>query len=159
MPREGHKHLIKCRCVLPQFKKLRVPPAHQFQVFSVVDESGAVVPKVVRCNNCGILHRIQELCTSQILAKEDAVGCITVEDVKDGLDSRLAALLEREGADLATWEAVRFCLDEQRWGDVVVLSSERVDGAKQGKYLRLFGPALFRVESFVRDEVSSPQGA
>ncbi len=150
----GQKHLVRCRCVLPQFKKMHDPPVHQFQVFSVIDESGTVVPKVVRCSNCGITHHVYELCASRVLDREDAVGCASVEDIKSSLHARLVALLEREAADLASWEAVQFVVEHERWGDVVVLTSEYTGGLRQGKFLRLFGPDLFKVESFVRDDVS-----
>lgn len=156
--RTGQKHLVKCRCVLPQYKAAPDPPIHQFVVFSVVDADGEIVPRVAKCNNCGILHRVRELCKSEILTgREDAVACATIDDIRDQLHPRLGALLDREGADLASWEAVKFCVDEERWGDIVVVTSERVDTTRQGKYVRVLGPALFKIETFVRDEVATQE--
>jgi len=158
MAREGFKHMVKCRCVLPQLRNRPDPPNHQFQVFSVVETDGAVRPKIVRCSGCGILHRVKELCTSTIMERDEGAGIMSIDDLRDGFDPKLAALLDREGADLATWEAVSFIIEEGRWGDTVVLSSERVEGSRQGKYLRVFGPGLFKVEPFVRDDVASREG-
>lgn len=153
--REGFKHMVRCRCVLPQLRDRPNPPVHQFQVFSVVEDDHAVRSKIVRCSNCGILHRVDELCASTLLERDEGAGVVTVDDLRGALDPRLAALLDREGVDLATWEAVSFIVEERRWGDTVILTTERVDGSRQGKYLRVFGPGLFKVESFVRDEVAS----
>ena len=63
----GQKHLIKCRCVLPQFKKLDNPPVHKFVVFSALNEEGNVVTKYAQCNNCGVIHKVTDLCTSEII--------------------------------------------------------------------------------------------
>jgi hypothetical protein len=149
----GQKHLIKCRCVLPQFKQSSSPPNHQFVVFSVINDDGTVKVKHVQCNNCGIVHKVIDICTSQILpGKETMSSIITIDDIRCSLSANIANVLDINYADIATWEAVQFIIENKNWGDFAVLSSEVDSDVKQGKYIRVLGENLFKVDSFSREE-------
>jgi len=76
--RSGVKHLVQCRCVLPQYKSALTPVYHQFVVFSVIDETDSVISKIVQCNNCGILHRIFEVGKSEILSGKEELKSLEV---------------------------------------------------------------------------------
>ena len=149
----GLKHLVTCRCILPQFKRAKDPPFHQFTVFSIVDDDGSVRVKFAQCNNCGIVHRVIDVCRSEIVSRESMSSIITIDDVKIGMPAKLVELLELNGVDLSTWESVRFIIDSAAWGSFVVMSTDEQDGLRQGKYLRIFGQNLYKVEPFVREEV------
>jgi len=147
----GQKHLIRCRCILPQFRRHPDPPLHQFVVFSVLDDD-KVRPHFVQCNNCGIVHKVTDILVSEIVkGREHMKSLKTVDDVRLGMPEQLAAVLEANGADLATWEAVSFTLEHQRWGDYVVISSDTDGAVSQGKYIKILGQGLFKVETYVRD--------
>jgi len=147
----GQKHLIKCRCVLPQFKSKAEPPAHQFIVFSVIGDDGNCVPKYSQCNNCGTLHKVIDICKSDVLiGKEYIKSLLTVEDIKLSLNSNVVSILENNNADISTWEAVQFAIENKRWGEVVVLSTDTEGHEIHGKYIRILGETLFKVESFKR---------
>lgn len=148
------KHLVTCRCVLPQFKRSPNPPQHQFVVFSVVGDDNNVVPKYAQCNNCGIIHRVVEINRSEVIQGKEMMGSIpTVEDIKLGLPDKLGAMLEANSADLPTWEAVQHLYRTKQWGGFAVLTTDEDGGMKQGKYVRLLGESLFQVEAFERNEV------
>lgn len=150
----GQKHLIKCRCVLSQFKRLEFPPIHQFVVFSVIGDDDKVQVKFAQCNNCGIVHKVTDICQSEIMPSRDTMtSLITVNDIKPSIPKELSVLLDGNNADLATWEAVQFLLTNKSWGQFVVISSDVEDGFKQGKYVVIMGENLFKVESFMRNEV------
>lgn len=149
----GHKHLIKCRCVLSQFKKMNNPPLHQFVVFSIIDVDDVVKPKYAQCPNCGIIHKIIEIGRSEILNnKESMPTIITINDIKSSLNESLASILEANQSDLASWEMAQFICENKRWGDFVVMTTETEVGSKQGKYVRILGEKLFKVENFLREE-------
>jgi len=155
MSRTGQKHLITCRCVLPQFRSVPNPPLHQFVVFSIMAADGKLESKLAQCNNCGLVHRVTELTHSELVSGlESAQSITTIDDVRASIPDQLGAILDRANADLATWEAAKFCIDEQRWGDIVVLTSDVVDGRRQGKYVRILGQMLFKVDTFTRDELA-----
>jgi hypothetical protein len=148
---QGQKHLVKCRCVLQQFKKLQNPPPHQFVVFSVVQDDGGVVVKQAQCNNCGVIHKVVDLCKSEIVSgKENAKSMVTIDDIRPSIHPNFANILEANSADLATWEAVQFAIENKRWGDAVVLTTEQDGNELHGKYLRIIGESLCKVESFTR---------
>jgi len=150
----GLKHLITCRCVLPQFKRRENPPQHQFVVFSILDDNDAVQPKFVQCNNCGIIHKVIEVNRSVIVAgREDMKSIADIDDIKLNLSPNLSALLEQNNADLPTWEAVQYAIVNEQWGSFIVLSTDEEDGLKQGKYVRILGQNMFKVETFTREEV------
>ena len=98
----GINHLIECQCILPQYKKRNNPPFHRFVVFSIVDDSDDVVEKFSQCNNCGIVHRVYDICKSEIASGHESLNSLPSkddfltlkiwgqwisEDPKDGFDS------------------------------------------------------------------------
>ena len=87
---EGVRHLIECHCILPQFRNRQTPVYHKFIVFSTVDDD-KVNKKLVQCNNCGILHKVVDLCKSEIAhGMEEGASLRTIEDIR---------LVLRAGAD------------------------------------------------------------
>lgn len=153
----GQKHLIRCRCVLPQFKKMEDPPAHQFIVFSVINDNDKVIPKIVQCSNCGLVHRVTDITKSEIVAgKESSAAVITINDIRNTLPEALTDALDVNNADIATWEAVQFAHENKQWGQsFIVLGSEEESGVRSGKYIRLLGEKLFEIKQFSREEVTS----
>lgn len=150
----GLKHLITCRCVLPQFKRHENPPQHQFVVFSVLDDNDVVRTKFAQCNNCGIVHKVIEINKSEIVqGREDMRSIPKIDDIRLSLPQGLAALLDQNDADLPTWEATQHMYDNQQWGGFVVLSTDEEEGLRQGKYVRILGKNTFKIETFTREEV------
>jgi len=147
----GQKHLITCRCVLPQYKSQINPTAHKFTVFSIIDDSDNVIVKYAQCNNCGIVHRITNICTSEIISgKENMSSLISIDEIKASIPTHIANILDANKVDLSTWEATKFIIENKRWGDIVILSSE-VEGAETtGKYIRILGETLCKVDTFTR---------
>lgn len=153
----GQRHLVKCRCVLPQFKGVKNPPVHQFVVFSVVDDDDNVKMKYAQCNNCGIIHKVTDICTSEVISGKETMGSIVkIEDIKLSLPPNLTDILERNNVDIATWEQAQFILENKQWGNFVILAQEEESGTRQGKYVRIMSETFFKVESFSREEVAVP---
>ena len=147
----GQKHLLSCRCVLPQYKKLENPPAHKFVVFSIIQEDESVQQKYCQCNNCGIIHKVVDICKSEILSgKEYMNSIIKLEDIKSCIHSNFSTILEANNADIATWEAVQFAVENKQWGNFVVLTTDTEGEEIHGKYIRILGEAMCKVESFTR---------
>ena len=79
----GVKHLVQCRCVLPQFKHAHKPIQHQFVVFSVINDEGNVESKFAQCPNCGLIHKVVDVNNSEIMHGRENMGAlITIDDVK-----------------------------------------------------------------------------
>lgn len=151
--KRGYKHLIECRCVLPQFKSKKDPPRHKFIVFSVADENDVIQQKYAQCNNCGLIHRVVDLCKSEIQSgKENASSILTIEDIKISLPKDLAVILEKYRVELPSWEYAAFIIENKEWGNFIVLEQEEDSGTKHGKYVRILGENFYKVENFSRQE-------
>ena len=150
---QAYKHLIECHCVLPQFRNREKTLYHKFTVFSIVDESDTVVPSLSQCNNCGTVHKVFDICKSEILAgKDESRGVETKEDVVLSLPSSLVELFASYNLDLPDYQMARFILENEKWDSTVVLSSEAGDDSCEGKILRFLSKDKFRVEPFSRQE-------
>lgn len=143
----GQRHSIRCNCILAQHMSRKDPPLFHFVVFSVVEDDN-VKPKIVQCPNCGVLHRILDIGRSKILTgKEESRSLVTFDDVKSSVPPNLAKILEQHDLDMTQWEAAQFIVENQRWGEHVVLSDESVDKIRYVKYVRILGNELYRVDT------------
>jgi len=150
----GVKHLVQCHCILPQYRDRPNPVFHQFVVFSVIDDSDTVVPKYVQCNNCAIVHRVVDLCRTELVVGKDELSTVTtIDDISFTIPRDVRDILESYNADLPTWENVQYILANKQWGTHVVLTQDVLDDDTQGKLLLFNGPEKFNIETFVRKDV------
>jgi len=148
------KHLIECRCVLPQFKNKKEPPRHKFVVFSLADENDVIQPKYAQCNNCGLVHKVIDVCRSEIQAgKENASSILSIDDIKVSLPKDLVVILDKYRVELPGWEQAAFIIENKEWGNFIVLEQEQDGDSKHGKYVRIFGENFYKVENFTRQEL------
>jgi hypothetical protein len=147
---QGIKHLIDCRCILPQLKTKGI--LHKFVVFSIIDDSGEVQAKIAQCNNCGVLHKVIDICKSNILfGKENASALTSISEIKLSLSNDLCNILEKNNVDLPTWENAKFIIENKKWGQFVVLTTTTEDNLKLIKYLIILGENLFKVETATKE--------
>ena len=150
---EGFKHLISCHCVLPQFRRRPDPIFHKFIVFSILNDDDTVIPKLAKCNNCAVVHRITDICKSEfIYNQEDTESVVTEADIKLGLPEKIVTILESYSADLATWEQAQFIIDNQKWNSFIILTSDTFENKIEGKLLRILGETFYKVEVFSRED-------
>lgn len=151
----GQKHFISCRCFLHQFRNLDDPPIYEFSVFSVIDNDDNVITKFAQCPNCKIIHKIVDICKSEIVHREHLTSIISVNDIKCSLDEKLIGILEQYEVDLSTWEQAKFIIDNEEWGSFISLTKEFESGLCQGKYLKILKKGIYSIESYARDEIIS----
>jgi hypothetical protein len=142
------KHLIECKCILPQFKNIPNPPWHKFIVFSQLESDGMVKTSYAQCNNCKVVHRITEVGVSKILNKEVMMTIPTIEDIKTFLPTWLTNLLEKYECELPTWQEAKFIYENKIWGSPVVLVKEQDEDMVFGKYVLILGESLHKVEDY-----------
>jgi hypothetical protein len=148
------KHLIQCHCILPQFRNRKDPVFHQFVVFSEFDaETDQVIPKLAQCNNCGVIHKIIDICKSEIIHnKEDVTSIVTISDLKMFMPKDVVSILEAHQSDLPTWEQAKFVYDNELWEEKVVITKDEVDGILQIKALIFKDENKLNVKTFTRQE-------
>jgi hypothetical protein len=149
----GTKHLIQCHCVLPQYRKLEEPVFHQFVVYSKINNEETIERKIVRCNNCDAVHRIIDLCKSEIVLKiEDIDTIVDEEEIKLGLPENLVKILEKNNSDIPTYEAIQHVIEECLWGEQVVISRKNIENkSRHLKILEINGENKFKIKSETLD--------
>lgn len=146
---EGYKHLIECHCVLPQYRNTTNPIFHKFVVFSVIDDDGAVVSSLSRCENCGAVHKVIDICKSEIMtSKEDSRSLLTKRDLSSSLPAQLVQLFEEYGLSISDYEAAKFYIDNEKWGSTIILNKELEEDGFSGKMLTFVSSEKFRVDPF-----------
>ena len=145
----GIKHLIACHCFLPQYKNAKEIIFHKFVVFSIVDQSDTVIPKFAACNNCGAVHKIIDICKSEIVVgRDEVITQVSKEDLKYSLPSSLYELLESYDRPTADFEHSEYILNNKEWGSFIVLKREELENYVQGKIVKFLSEDKFKVESF-----------
>ena len=125
------KHLIECQCTLKIYKNKSKPIFHKFQVFSKL-ENEKIVEKYVMCNNCDILHKVNEIFKSEIQwGKENLKSLVnSKEDIKFNLLSRnkkdIVDLLEINDIDISDWELIEYLIENNEEGRIL-LSKEEIE--------------------------------
>ena len=148
----GIKHLIECQCILPQFKKRDNPPYHKFVVFSIIDDVDEVLEKFAQCNNCGIVHRVFDICKSEIAVGHESLNSIpNKEDFSLMLPSSVIDILNSYDCDLYIWEEIAFIINHEKAGEKIIISKDEIDGKIQGKFLTSKGGNRFMIEPFTAD--------
>tara|TARA_B100000242_G_C43045342_1_gene487893 strand:- start:2038 stop:2511 length:474 start_codon:yes stop_codon:yes gene_type:complete len=124
------KHLIECQCILNIFKNKTKTVYHKFKVFSEINKNDEVKEKYVMCNNCDILHRVYEVCKSEIKwGNENLKSLVTTkDDIKFNLESKnqekLVLELEKNNVDLCEWEYVDFLIENNKEGKIILNKNE-----------------------------------
>jgi hypothetical protein len=151
MALEGVRHLIECHCTLPQYRNANPPVYHKFVVFSVLDED-AIQKKLVQCNNCGIIHKVVDLCKTEIAhGMEEGQSLRSIEDIKIGIPDKMVTFLTQQNADISTWEYVEFILDNKQEKEVI-LKKEQKDDLTQLKILHIKEDGTFKVKNETRQD-------
>ena len=149
----GEKHLIQCHCVLPQFRKRPEPIFHKFVVFSNTDESGNIIPKITKCNNCGVLHKVIDFCKSEMVyGIDESFATITMADLINQIPDNISEVLESHKCDIATWEQISDIIQSKEWGTPSVIARDEISGITQVKLLIIDEGYKYRIETHTRQD-------
>ena len=148
---KGLKHLVECHCVMPQYRKQADPPYHQFIVFSLIDDSETVVSKHARCNNCGVIHNIIDICKSEVMLGQEVGAVMTKEDCGMMLPAGVKQILETYECEVPDWEHALYILQNEKWNDFIIVNREDTEiGDLAGKILKFLAPGNYRLEPFLQ---------
>ena len=151
---QGIKHIVECHCILPQFKNRQNTPYHKFIVFSIVDDSDTVVPKYAQCNNCDVVHRVFDICKSEIVTgKEELKSIVTEQELTLTLPDGVCDVLKTYNVDIPTWEMASFIFVNEQWGQSIILSKDSIGDEVTGKRLVFEGHKKFKLEEFLHSAV------
>jgi len=146
----GIKHLVECHCVLKMYKGEKDVFNHKFPVYSKIDKSGKIIPKLAKCNNCESLHYVYDYCKSDLRGGKDQTSVtLSTEDLALSLPDKLVSILVKSECDISTWEHCLDIIEEERWGEFIVLNRDVIDENQQVKILFIKSENLFKVENKV----------
>ena len=120
-----------------------------FVVFSVIDESDTLEEKYAQCNNCGVIHKIVDVCRSEIATNRAEITVLSKEDIKLMLPSPVVNTLENYECDVPSWEHALFIIEERQWDQFIVLEKNVIDDGFEGKLLRFKGDNRYAIEPFL----------
>ena len=144
----GVKHLIDCHCYLKIFGNSENQVNHKFPVYSKFDTDGKVITKLQKCNNCESLHYVYDLCKSELKpGKDNTTVTLSFEDLAMMLPERLANSLVKNGCSLADMEHAIDILEEERWGEILVLKRDIISEEEQVKILKIFSESKFQLDT------------
>ena len=129
------KHLIECQCILPIFKNNTAPVFHKFTVFSLFDLNENIKEKWVKCNNCDAVHRVYDICKSEILKNSEKYTNLvtTLDDLKFALPSDIINILSKNNSEIADYEMAAYFIKEKVDQEKIVLSKKEIEN--EGKIL------------------------
>jgi hypothetical protein len=117
-----------------------------------MDENGIVNPKLVMCNNCERIHRVTDICKSNILHDGSGrFGIRTVDDVKSGLPTSLVKLVDKNEISLPVWEEIEYKF-KNKDSSPTILGKEHIKGDVFGKYLEIKDLDSFSIGDFHRND-------
>jgi|TARA_R100000081_G_scaffold53342_1_gene25896 hypothetical protein len=150
----GVKHLIECHCILALYKASQKIINHKFPVYSKIDENGNIVEKLVKCNNCDAVHLVKEICKSEIqFGKDQTQIILTKEELGYMLPDKIKNFLLKIDADISIWEQILHILEEERWGENIVIKRDVIGENQHVKILSLLSEDKFKVTSEVINDM------
>lgn len=158
---DGQRHLIECRCALPQYQNHTPVIFHKFTVFSTFefDESHygdlenepayTFNESYARCNNCGILHRIIDFCRSEFVNDEETTAAfLSTSDMEFMIPEAICNLLKTYDSPQYVWEEVLFTVTQRKFDRRIILDSKRDGDNIVGKFLVFSDTGVPRIEMF-----------
>lgn len=144
------KHTIQCHCILPQYRNREDPVFHKFIAFSVLDDSDTVVSKYVNCNNCSAVHRIYDVCKSEIVVgKEDMRSVVSIDDISLMIPKDIVSVLEAYDCEIHCYEHTLHILQYRLFEEYVILAKDVMENEVVGKKLTFNKMGAASIESFV----------
>ena len=153
----GIKHLIECHCTLQIYKGGDNHLYHKFPVYTKFDKDGKAIEKIAQCNNCKTLHKVYDICRSDIVrsGKDENRGMINIDDIAIQLPDKISRVLYKYNCDISTWEQVLDIFDQKIWNQYIVLTRELVELFYHVKILHIINDNDIKILSEkITDEIS-----
>jgi hypothetical protein len=152
----GIKHLIECHCTLKLYEGKEDHVYHKFPVYSKFDNKGRVIEKIAQCNNCKTLHKVYDICKSDIIrsGKDSNNSSLSIDDLALQLPDKIVNVLKNYQCDISTWEHVFDIIESEAWDQKVVLAREIIEGTYHTKVMIIQNESKIKIETkVINDEL------
>lgn len=147
--KSGIKHLIECHCTLKIYQKSINTIYHKFPVYSKYNiDNGSIETKIAQCNNCKTLHKVFDICKSEIIpgGKDEDRTILTKEDIIIQLPDKISKFLIDHDCDVSTLEHVLDVIDNKQWNENIVLSRDIIKEEIHVKILQIIDEDKFKIK-------------
>ena len=149
----GIKHLIECHCYLAIYRNNDKQILHKFPVYSKFDDSGKIIEKSVKCNNCETLHTVYDIGKSFINPGKDQTQIInSKDDIGLSLDPKIVNVLKQYNCDISNWEHVLDVIEEKRWGEEIVIKRDIINEKTHVKIIKIESFDKIKIKNETIDE-------
>lgn len=145
---DSQRHVLICRCILRQNRERRDPDKFRFTACSLIIDGECSV-SYVECPNCGVTHKVIDLCRSEIVQSELTKLAPSLDELKASLPDKLCAILANHELDTSVWQHAVNIVTHKLWGYSIQLKRESVGTDSVVKYVQVLGESLFRVHTSV----------
>ena len=156
----GIKHLIECHCFLAIYNSDKNnPPLHKFPVYSFLDELDNIIPKMVQCNNCGTIHFVNKIGASEIkFGKDESKMISNIQDLTKEIPINISQVLIENNATLADYEHAKDIIENNLWGNFIVLSREIHDDKEHVKIMEITSKRNFKIRNEIIEDLVIKEG-
>jgi len=135
----GIKHLIECHCELPIYRNRAEILYHKILVYSKFDDQGKIIEKIVSCENCSTLHKVYDICRSDIIkgGKDENKAEVTIEELEIQLPDKISKILEKNNCSLPIYEELIDAIEQNVTSHDIIISREVIEGKYQVKILNI----------------------
>jgi len=147
----GIKHLIECHCTLKIYQGSDDHLYHKFPVYSKLNKDDKIIEKLVQCNHCQTIHKVYDICKSNILrsGKDDHKTAVNIEDISYQLSDKINNILRRYDCDISTWEQILDYCEREYWDQKIVINREIIEGKYHVKVLSILSEDKIKIENRV----------
>jgi hypothetical protein len=154
----GIKHLVECHCTLKIYTGSDNHLFHKFPVYSLIDKkTGGIVPRHAQCNNCSTIHKVVDICKSEIIksGKDTNSSSVSIEDISFQIDSKICNVLTKYNCDISTWEHALDIIENEAWQFPLVISRDLIENVYNVKILSILSDNKFKILSKkIEDEIN-----
>ncbi len=116
----------------------------------MIDESDTIVSKYVKCNHCEAVHKVYDVCKSEIcIGKEDSMAVLQKKDIQMMIPTDIYDIMEAYNCDIPDFEHALFILQNKKYEEKVLLTKEVLEEEVIGKVLTFNTEGKAMIETFV----------
>lgn len=135
----GIKHLVECHCTLPLYKGMQDIIYHKILVYSKFNSNEKIVEKIVNCENCGLIHKVFDICRSNIVkdGNEENNSSVTIEELELEIPDKLINILRNNNCTIPIYEEIIDALDHNVNDHNIIIKRDLIEGIYHVKILNI----------------------
>lgn len=150
-------HEIECLCI-SRVQKAMAGDAHgrRFDVFSLVDENGEIIPSTVQCEDCGRKWDVLSL-DDYDMAQIDKMPTYTRKRLQRILPKDLVNACEEWKVSTALMAYMSWVIEEKKWGTQIIVNRKkyrREDISYDTRILIIEGPINFKIKEMQASNIA-----